>query len=117
MAKLQYGLVFTLNARASERAKVQKLQSRALSICFLATGYVSNLSLHRLSNGLPIGLRAQHDLMILMFKRTQRGQCESRPDRITRLSAGSAAYQGPTGWQLLPPGLRQIGELSHFKSR
>lgn len=81
MAKLQYGLVFSVNALQSDRKKIQVLQNRALRICTQSTRYVTNHSLHTSCNVLPISLRIKLDLLILMFKKIHSNgmQAQSQP--------------------------------------
>lgn len=69
MSRIQYGLIFTINATISDRSRIQKLQNRALRICTLTSRYVSNLSLHVSTNVMPIYLRSKLDLLVLMFKK------------------------------------------------
>lgn len=71
MAKLQYGLVFALNALQSDQKKLQVIQNRALRVCTLSGRYATNLSLHITHNVLPIALRIKLDLLVLIFKKVK----------------------------------------------
>lgn len=71
MSKLQYGLVFSVNALQKYRQKLQVTQNRALRICGLATRHVSNYFLHQSQHVLPIILRCKLELLTLMFKKVR----------------------------------------------
>lgn len=62
MLKLQYGLIFSMNALQQYKQKLQVVQNRALRICCLAGRYVSNYSLHQRHHVLPISLHTKLDL-------------------------------------------------------
>lgn len=69
MSKLNYGGIFCLSANSSQLSKLQKLQNRALRVCFLSNRYTSNLELHKRANVLPLSLRRKLDMYKFMFKR------------------------------------------------
>lgn len=87
MSRLQYGLVFSVNALQKYRQKLQVIQNRALRICSLTNRYVSNYSLNQLHHVLPFNLRSKLDLLILMFKLVRRNAMATvyNAQRLTRL--------------------------------
>lgn len=131
MAKLQYGLLFTICALKGERAKIQKVQNRVLRICGLAGRYVSNLTLHRELKVLPISLRCKFDIMVAMFKRSARDTSLNIPQGVvTRAQSvpsihvlrphtarfrNSISYQGPLIWESIPHHWKRIQDLDTFK--
>lgn len=136
MSRLQYGLVFALNALQSDRKRLQTLQNRALRICTLSDHYVSNLSLHTDCKVLPISLRTKLDLLVLMYKKVRRLDSDTGVDEntqsgmMTRLRSAptlstsvptcqrfrnSVTYIGPTSWEVLTPFLRQQDSLEDFR--
>lgn len=133
MSKLQYGLVFKMNALRQHRQKLQVVQNRALRICCLANRYVSNYTLHQRHHVLPISLRAKLDLSVLMFKVIRRSiKCNvtQSPQRMTRLNTApvitvtrpntavflrSMSYIGPNLWNNLPTAVRFMTDLDTYK--
>lgn len=133
MSKMQYGLVFVLNALQSNMLKVQRFQNWALHICTLSTRYTSNISLHTACRVLPVKLRCKLDLLILMYKRLCRGHKIVVPVRDTRMSSAPLlaitghywpnsgkylkciSYLGPHLWNNLPTRVRLLRGLNQFK--
>lgn len=135
MSKLQYGLLFSLNAKQSVRLKLQKAQKRALRVCALAGRYESNLSLHKRFNVLPFALHCKMDLVLIMYKYIHRRhnngyESPRRQGPTTRLRAtpsilvkrpntlrfiGTTSYVGPDLWNSLPTNVKLIGDYNSFK--
>lgn len=131
MAKLQYGLLFTMCALKGEHAKIQRVQNHALRICGLAGRYVSNLTVHKHFKVLPIMLQCKLDIMISMYKRTLRettratsegvlthSQCVASipvPHRNSTKFLNSIAYRGPLIWETIPHHMKGIQDLDSFK--
>lgn len=89
MSRLQYGLVFSLNANKKNAIRLQRLQNKALRVCLLADRYPSNWNLHMMAGGLPVVLRTQIELLMLMFNRLK--SCVTSQTGITRNTRQSGA--------------------------
>lgn len=131
MSKLQYGLVFSMNALQQHKQKLQVVQNRALQICCLTDRFVSNYQNHVL----PIRLCSKLDLLILMFKISRRAVSGNTSllvtsQRTTRLNAApvldivrpntsvflrSKSYVGPNQWNSLPAQIRFLTDVDCFK--
>lgn len=134
MAKLNYGGIVCLGAKKQELEKLQKLQNRALRICYSATRYTSNVSLHTRANVLPLFLRRKYELYNVMYKRLAKYNNNNvtveTPRPITRYSVArppvfvnptsygfinSVTYQGPLIWAGLPSSIKTIESLPDFQ--
>lgn len=84
MSKLIYGGLLHLGAPKTYFARLQKLQNRALHICYCADRYTSNINLHHDLNVLPLYLRRKINIykcmykLMLYFNRSEHTQ-EGRP--------------------------------------
>lgn len=74
MSKLICGCLYYCYAPLVLRKQLQKLQNRALRICFLADRYSPNLSLHKEARVLPLDLRAKMELYKLMYRESRIAQ-------------------------------------------
>lgn len=140
MSKLNYGLVFSLNALPGMRSRLQVAQNRALRICGLTERGISNIELHRRFGVLPVALRCKLDLMILMFKKIRRirgnlanfdteiaatrprtsshaGPVLPIPRPYSSIFRRSVSYMGPSEWLQLPSEIRSITDLGLFKNQ
>lgn len=72
MSRLQYGCFLYANATKKHQHQLQKIQNKALRICYLATRYTSNISLHRSAEVWPLYLRGKLDLAKLMYRISRR---------------------------------------------
>lgn len=93
MAKLSYGGIACIGARKPELEKLQKIQNRALRICYCASRYTSNILLHKHANILPLFLRRKYVLYNMMCKRlaVKPGAATSTSKPVTRYSLASPA--------------------------
>lgn len=134
MAKLSYGGVVCIGARKQELETLQKIQNRALRICYRASRYTSNISLHRQANVLPLFLRRKYELYNVMYKclsgrkssptnvRTPKPATRyslSRPPSFTTPNSygfiNSVTYQGPLNWAGLPNAIKNLASLPEFQ--
>lgn len=136
MSKLLYGCVFYYNAPLIARKQLQKIQNKALRICFLADRYTSNLTLHREAKVLPLVLRSKLEMYKLMYRESRRAWAEKENDNIapmyttraqnafpliaetprTNRFLTSISYQGPKTWLELTSDLKRC-EYDKFCSR
>lgn len=135
MSKLNYGGIFCLSANTNQLSKLQKLQNRALRICFLSNRYISNLELHKRANVLPLCLRRKLDMCKLMFKRMLNAERVtgtithtrpstrygvSRPPVFTHPKTSkflrSVTYSAPLLWASLPNELKVLNDPGKFNS-
>lgn len=133
MSRLSYGGLLYIGAAKPLLSWLQKLQNRALRICFGADRYTSNLRLHRDSNILPLQLRRKLDVYKVMYNRmlnlsrSVESEVEGRPATRYALSRPpdmvrprsekflkSVVYQGPKLWADLPPQMKTLNELPTF---
>lgn len=118
--------------------RLQKLQNKALRICFCANRYTSNYDLHRQSNVLAVILRSKLDMYKIMYKRMLLIQSQTRNEfddsreqirPMTRYAAArppifekpktakfveSVTYQGPKIWAELPNPLKSLNDFPTF---
>lgn len=135
MSKLGYGYVLCIGAQKNVLNRLQKLQNRALRVCFCASRYTSNFELHLKTHILPVSLRGKLELYKIMYKRmqaltvNQTITSEENPGNVhpmTRYASArspifekprsskymeSVTYQGPKLWADLPGHLKN---LNHF---
>lgn len=133
MLRLNYGSLLCFGASKSDLAKLQKVQNRALQICWCADRYTSNLRLHRDTNILPYGLRMKLETYKMMFNRMLIQQKDESPENppgaCTRSGDAllmkidrpfndkflrSVTYQGPKLWNELPSHIRNLGDTPTF---
>lgn len=80
LSKLNYGNVLCTGASKVAVSRLQKLQNKALRICYCANRYTSNLELHTKAGVLPIILRRKLDLYKIMYNRALLKERSLPPD-------------------------------------
>lgn len=132
MSRLIYGGILCLGASKMNLARLQKLQNRALRICYCASRYTSNIKLHTDANVLPLYLRRKLDIYKSMYSRMlelERNPLDSdlrpttrfsssRPPNFTRPTCdrflNSITYQAPKLWSELPPEIKNLNDSPTF---
>lgn len=125
-----------MGASKATLSRLQKLQNRALRICYIVNRYTSNYELHSNAGTLPVALRRKLDLYKLMYKRalldanTQIVPESSQNERPnTRYASArpltfvkpkssrfleSVTYQGPKLWADLPNNVKNLNDAGTF---
>lgn len=127
LSHINYGLIFGCSAKNGSFRLLQRLQNKALRVCYLAPRYSSNYSLHRDAGILPIDLRLKQDLLLQMHHKIYLRKAGVDIKKVnTRQNVGiipicehptsnkflkSVTYYGPRLWVNLPAEVRNLSDF------